>query len=213
VNGFEPDKIEKLENPPFSILVVCTGNICRSPVAEQLLRARLAEVAASVSVTSAGTYAMVDGAMTAQAAAISQLYGGEPHEHKPQQLARQHIAEADLVLTATREHRSEVVRLHPLAARYTFTIKQYARLIYGYEENGTVDWAPQPGESEPATLRRLIQKFAELRGLIPPPANVATDDIEDPYHQQQKVYDRVGAEINIAATTIGYAITRALGRV
>lgn len=212
MSGFEPEKIEKLENSPFSILTVCTGNICRSPIAEQLLRARLATVAHTVTISSAGTYAMVGGEMTPEAAALSQRYGGTPHNHKPQQLSRQQIAEADLVITATREHRSEVVRLHPLAARYTFTMKQYARLIDGFEENATVDWGRQPGETQPATLRRLMQKFAELRGLVPPPANPATDDLDDPYRQPQKVYDRVAAEIDHATTTISRAITLALGQ-
>ena len=51
------------------ILIVCTGNICRSPLAEQLLRQNLTAAGIDAVVTSAGTRAMTGSAMTPEAAA------------------------------------------------------------------------------------------------------------------------------------------------
>ena len=58
----------------FSILTVCSGNICRSPLAEQLLRVGLTDLA-GVTVSSAGTIALVGEGMPAEAQALSVRYG------------------------------------------------------------------------------------------------------------------------------------------
>ncbi|WP_104083270.1 hypothetical protein [Cryobacterium sp. Y11] len=111
------------------ILIVCTGNICRSPLAEQLLRASLSAAGIDAVVTSAGTRAMTGSAMTPEAAVLSTQYGAASTDHIARQLTEQLIAGADLVLTATRDHRREVVTLLPKATRYTFTLNQFARLV------------------------------------------------------------------------------------
>ena len=111
------------------ILIVCTGNICRSPLAEQLLRENLRSAGIDAVVTSAGTHAMTGSAMTPEAAALSTQYGASNTEHVARQLTEKLIADADLVLTATRDHRRDVVTLLPKATRYTFTLNQFARLV------------------------------------------------------------------------------------
>lgn len=111
------------------ILIVCTGNICRSPLAEQMLRARLLAAGARVTVASAGTQAVVGGAMTPEAAALALQLGSASTDHTPRQLTANMLAQADLVLTATRDHRRDVVTLYPKATRYTFTLNQFARLV------------------------------------------------------------------------------------
>ncbi len=116
------------------ILLVCTGNICRSPLAEQLLRARLEEAGIAAHVDSAGTRAMVASPMTPEAAALSLAHGAHSTDHSARQLTEQLVNEADLVLTATRDHRREVVTLLPRATRYTFTLNQFARLLGASDE-------------------------------------------------------------------------------
>ncbi|MDY7557708.1 hypothetical protein [Cryobacterium sp. 10C3] len=105
----DSDPTAPAAEPPFSILVVCTGNICRSPLAEQLLTTRLTNAGIPVLVTSAGTYAMVGKGMPDEAAALSVRYGGDPRAHVSRQLTARLVADADLVVTADREHRGEVV--------------------------------------------------------------------------------------------------------
>lgn len=171
----------------FSVLFVCTGNICRSALGAQLLKARLdgAGVTAGghlIRVSSAGTGMQPELTMPPEVVEQSRRFGGDPSNHVARQLDRDIVAEADLILTATREHRSDVARLLPRASRVTFTVPQFARLI---------------AETEPAAdLRELVASVAAERGLVPPPANPDDDDIEDPYRRSPETYERVGAQID-----------------
>ena len=113
----------------FTILVVCSGNICRSPLAEQLIRARLAGSTRDYRVISAGPIAADGASMDATAAELSRQYGGRPEGHSAELLKAGRIAESHLVLTATRAHRAAVVQMLPRASRYTFTLNQLTRLL------------------------------------------------------------------------------------
>jgi len=193
---------------PFSILTVCTGNICRSPLAEQLLRTRLEAAGLPVTVQSAGTGALVDHGMTLQAAELARVYGTEPVAHAAQQLTEPLVAGADLILTASREHRAEVVSLHPRASRYAFTLNQFARLVAAAVAEGLP--ARDESESPVETLRGFVRTAAALRGAVPPPAHADEDDIIDPYRQSQEIYDQAGEAINAAVNTIAVGLTEAL---
>ena len=204
---------------PFSILVVCTGNICRSPLAEQLLRARFAARGLDVTVTSAGTGAAAGSPMTPEAAALSMHFGGAPAGHRATELTETLVANADLVLTATRDHRHAVAKLHPRAARYTYTLAQFSRLISGLSptEPGVArrdpfaltpaDTATERDDREGfdplhRRLSTLLDEVAASRGFARPPVHPETDDIEDPYRQSPEVYDRVGALVDPSVGTI-----------
>jgi len=118
---------------PFSILYVCTGNICRSPFAELLTRALLDAALGhqedQVSVASAGTCGMVGHAMDATAAAELRARGVDADGFRARALRRSLIQDADLVLTATLAHRQLVLEEEPRALRRTFTIREFADLV------------------------------------------------------------------------------------
>ena len=202
----------------FSVLMVCAGNICRSPLAEQLLRARLAAVGVWVAVRSAGTQAVVGGEMTQEAVALSRQYGGLPEGHEPRQLTAEALADAGLVLTATREQRSEVVSLHPRAADYTYTLSQFARVMTAlgsvgpFETNQVEPHSPVERAQTSAALRDFIAGVAAIRGFTPTLEHPTDDDITDPYKRSQAVYDRVGEAIDRAVTTLVSGFATALGR-
>jgi protein-tyrosine phosphatase len=186
------------ETEEFSILVVCAGNLCRSPIAEQLLRTRFAAAGVSATITSAGLEATEGEPMDPMAAGLSRTYGGDPEGKTSVFLKAGLIANADLVLTATREQRAQVARMLPRSTKNTFTIKQFARMIEGLSELNPAD-APTRADSFSSSV---VTQLAATRGFLPPLPHPEDDDIEDPYRQSQATYDRVGKSLDAAVTTI-----------
>ena len=95
-----------------SILLVCTGNICRSPLAASLLERALGERAAEgIRVSSAGTGAW-DGAPVSEGAYLVGLERGlDLSGHRARLLTRELVEQADLILTMARHHRARVDEL------------------------------------------------------------------------------------------------------
>lgn len=192
-----------------SVLFVCTGNICRSPLAEQLFRARMDERGVRIGASSAGTGARIGESMTPEAAALSLRYGGDPSSHSAAPIAVPGVKAASLVLTASREHRSAVVSLLPRASRYTFTLREFARLI----DMSTTDRIPaleQPrSRIYDFDLAEFVRQTASLRGHGQAMPTAADDDIPDPYRRRQSVYDEAGTLIDQAVDTIVRGIAQA----
>ncbi|TFD20154.1 low molecular weight phosphatase family protein [Cryobacterium sp. TMS1-13-1] len=191
------------------ILIVCTGNICRSPLGEQLLRENLRNAGLDAVVTSAGTHAMTGSAMTPEAAALSTQYGASNTDHVARQLTAKLIADADLVLTATRDHRRDVVTLLPKATRYTFTLNQFARLVAPADAEDFAADASRVDAQTGLDFPAFVASVASTRGLHPSPNPPTLDDVEDPYRQPAAVYDRAAAAINASVTTITAALIAA----
>jgi protein-tyrosine phosphatase len=179
------------------ILFVCSGNICRSPLGAQVLEARLGPAASAHVIESAGTIADDGAAMDGAAAAQSARLGGDPSAHRSRYLTESIAASADLVLTAERSHRAAVVSLAPRAAKRAFTIKQFARVLGGLE----------PGDLDGVTSGpELVDRVARLRGTVPPPADPADDDVDDPYRRSEATHARVADEIDAALAVIAEAL-------
>lgn len=94
------------------VLFVCTGNICRSPLAAALLERALKDRGIEeVTVTSAGTGAW-DGAPASEGAYLVGLeHGLDLSGHRARLLTRELVEEADLILTMARHHRARVDEL------------------------------------------------------------------------------------------------------
>ncbi|KQQ28376.1 MULTISPECIES: arsenate reductase/protein-tyrosine-phosphatase family protein [unclassified Frondihabitans] len=187
---------------PLSVLVVCTGNICRSPLAEQLLAARLDR---SFLLSSAGTFAETSSPMEPLSAELSRQYGGVPELHRARDLDVDMIRAADLILTATREHRAAAVSMLPRASRYTFTLAEFARLAA---------YAGESGELVASDPRLVVQAAAASRGIAPPPGDPADDDIEDPYGRSRATHERVATRIDDLVSSIvgSFALAGGTGR-
>jgi protein-tyrosine phosphatase len=187
------------------VLVVCTGNIARSPLAERLLQARLDAAGVDAVVSSAGTGALVGRPMTPEAAEIATRLGANPDGHVARQLTPQLLADADLVLTASRPHRAEVASLLPKASRKSFTMREFARVAEYLANDPTAD-VPPGAVGSPAAL---IESVALSRGFAPPPETPEDDNVVDPYRRPIEVYDEAGRLIDAATASIVTALAAA----
>jgi protein-tyrosine phosphatase len=170
---------------PFSILTVCTGNICRSPLAEGLLRMVLGGL--DVTVQSAGTAALVGEPMTEQNQRIAADLGvPDAGQHRARQLTIDQVRAADLVLALTRDHRRQVVELLPKATRYTFTLREFGRLTRAVTPE---DLRDAQGAAS-SRMRDAVEFAAQLRGSLVPLDDPADDDVVDPYRLGDEVYRR-----------------------
>ena len=158
----------------FRVLHVCTGNICRSPMAEHLLRAGLAARGVEgVEVSSAGTHGLVGEPVQQHAAAVLTERGIDHSAFAARRLDADLVAGADLVLGASREHRAAAVTLVPRAAGRTFTIRELDRLLARVDP---AELPTDPGERAPA----LVVAAARQRGMAHP-ERPEDDDVADPY--------------------------------
>ncbi|WP_346957745.1 low molecular weight phosphatase family protein [uncultured Arthrobacter sp.] len=218
--------------PPVRILTVCTGNICRSPVAERLLQAGLDQVQAGAFVVrSAGTRAMVGHPIQPPSADIIRTYGGSPEGFSARQLTGQLLREADLVLTMTSTHRGEVLQLDASLLRRTFTIREFARLLsqlelrhglsghgaagQGLSGRGVADAGG--ADSGAADSRAADTGAADVGGTenwrslparaasvrhLALPSDPADNDVVDPYGRGQDVYDAMEDQLAPAVLAV-----------
>lgn len=110
------------------ILVVCTGNICRSPAAEQLLRQRLENLGSwAGSVHSAGIGALVDHPADETTQSMMQARGIDLAGHRGTQLTLEHLRQADLVLVMEKHHRQAVLAIDPTARGKTYLLGHWIK--------------------------------------------------------------------------------------
>jgi protein-tyrosine phosphatase len=180
-----------------SVLVVCTGNICRSPAAELLLRAGLAQ-GAGIRVASAGIRAMAGASIAPQMAGRLRDRGIDPTGWTARQLDPVEVRSADVVLTMTADQRAAVVSRTPSAVRRTFTLREFADLA----QLSDLD----PGGGPADRLIALVAAAPLARSRRG--AQMAQDDIDDPYERPDDVFQRVLAEIETAVDRLLSALTK-----
>jgi len=157
---------------PFEVLVVCTANVCRSPLAEHIIATRIAYAVAHqtipervIDVTSAGDHAEVGQPMCPQSAALL----GEPaHEHHSRPITTALLENSDLVLGADRGNRGECARLLPACRPHLFTLRQAAELaqtvVTELANHKLPDSAPPLPDHPSDRLRWLVTEMDAARG-------------------------------------------------
>lgn len=179
------------DGEPFDVLVICTANICRSPMAEGLLR----RTGPHARVSSAGF--LRDGSPPApDAARAVQELGVDISAHRSRIVDADMVRRADLVLTMERSHARELVILEPEARHRIFTIRSFA-LALGrrsrLDERPLADLLDELNRNRPA---------GSLTGAGP-------DDLPDPYGRRFKHFRTTAEELAGHAQLVGRVLAAA----
>jgi len=187
----QKDLLISVPGDSFSILAVCTGNVCRSPAVERLLSSKLGP---TVTVSSAGTHALVGHPISAPMAALLAGYGIDERPFEARRVSEQMLKKADLILALNRAQRGLVVDLWPAAVRHTFTLREFARLLH------RVDASVLPTSSPAVRFRAAIPLVAAERGRER--ASPDDDDVVDPFRLSKDVYTESFGQITAAVDVI-----------
>lgn len=174
----------------MNVLFVCTGNVCRSPMAEGFLVHEAARRGLELSVRSSGTHAFPGRAATIDARRVMQELGVSIDHIRTSPLEVGTIRWADLVLCLAREHEREVLALVPDAAPKTWLLKSFVRVLSDLtEEDRQGFW---------------LEEAASTRTPASP-----EDDVDDPIGEREAAYRRVAAEIRDLIGALADGIERA----
>jgi low molecular weight protein-tyrosine phosphatase len=172
------------------ILVVCTGNVCRSPMAEGFLRTALASRLgdAAPTVSSAGTAGWEGAGAMDESIRAAEERGVDIGRHLARAISAGMVEDADLVVCMAAEHRDAIVRTWPEHGCKAFTIKELVRLLEGSPAAG-----PIPARVAAATRN----------GSAP-----AAEDVRDPLGDPIDGYREVADELQDLSDRLAVALTR-----
>lgn len=192
------------------VMLVCTGNIARSPLAavmlDDLLRSRLGPDA-SVRVDSCGVHARpgepaVEGSRAEAADRGLDLSGHRSRAADPRELAA-----CDLVLTMTAAHRRRLAAAWPDGAERTFTLRGFVALA----GDSVVAGDPPPPVAGAgglrARVRAVVRHLAEVRSGRRAGGERHAGDIEDPYFKARPAYRELGDELAALLEVVAEVLT------
>jgi protein-tyrosine phosphatase len=163
------------------ILVVCTGNLCRSPLAAALLARELGNIGIRAVVRSAGTEAINGLPVPRPMVRATGAMLVDLTRHRAVRLEPSHIDDADLVIGMTREHLRASVGLVRASFERTFTLAELARRAS--RAGNAAGW-----ESWIASLNEG-RRSEQLLGAD------QADDVEDPVGKPMRTHRRIALEI------------------
>jgi protein-tyrosine phosphatase len=168
-SGFGSALVQSATIEAVRVLVVCTANICRSPMLEALIARRLAREGINAMVRSVGVHAFDGAPPLPEVVTVMREFGIDVSAHASQRVTPELVQGADLVIGLAREHVRETVVLDPGSFGRSFTIKELVRR--------TRSAGPRPAAVQlGAWLESLVaeREVDELLGAS------SEDDVEDP---------------------------------
>ncbi len=183
-----------------TLLVVCTGNVCRSPYIERRLRHELEGT--GIEVTSAGTQAIVGHDMDAGTRELLERNAIDADGFTARQLTAALLSGADLVVTAAREHRAAAARLHPAAMARTVTLCDLSDLL----SEVTAEELHCTNHSGASWVSQVGAAASGRRGSVP--ARQDGVDIVDPIGGPPSLFAQMAAEVDDALASVVRALRR-----
>ncbi len=188
-----PDTVPRV---PTRVLMVCTANVCRSPMAAAILQHHLDAQGVEAIVTSAGTMGSNGLPVDPEAVAAVSRWGIDLRAHQPRQLTKELSAEAgaDLIVTMEREHLRHVVAQDRRTWVRTYTLKELTRRIANAGPMVT------PNLAVWTSALSAGRRAADMMGDSP------TDDIADPYGKGRSVVSKTADELYLFLHGLSYTV-------
>lgn len=187
------------------ILVICTGNTCRSPMAEAMLRHMAEQRGIELHVQSAGISAWDGEPMSQHAVTVLKEKNVTNHHHfRSSVLNERRVQWADVILTLTTSHKKYIIQQFPSASSKTFALKEYTS---SFEPNCAHDDQLQQSAAElhlKITMGQALteEESSQLAVLQQRISNAANMDIVDPYGASLEKYRVAIEEIQVAITKL-----------
>lgn len=190
------------------ILFVCTGNTCRSPLAEGMLRMMAKHAGMDVEVRSAGVAASPGAPISTNSFKLLQESGFEG-KITSSSLSQTDVQWADVILTMTVSHKRAVIQRHPEAVDKTFAFKEFV------EDNPSVLASVEEREKLLAELQ-MKQALAQMitteerQRLMRLDHQMPDYDISDPFGGSMDTYRATAEEIRLCLDKLLAKLNRGL---
>ena len=188
-----PDTVPRV---PTRVLMVCTANVCRSPMAAAILQHHLDAQGVEAVVSSAGTIGPNGLPVDREAVAALDRWGIDLRGHQPRQFSKDIAAEegADLIVTMEREHLRQVVALDRRTWVRTYTLKELTRRI------------ANAGPMAVSNLASWTSALSAGRRAADMMGDSVTDDIADPYGLGRAEVQRTADELYLFLHGLSYTV-------